>query len=507
MGGAKLGDAGQVVSVYGQNLTYTASDGSSWVFITQAGSNTGQWASVVSANPYKVDFVVPENLTNGNYQVWVHNGHGGEYGWSSPVTLTVANAVAFNGPVLNVESFGAVGDGVTDDTAAFAAAITAANKLTNATIYVPAGNYLVTQITLGSEQLLGDGQGKTNIIEAPLANGAAAPYAMLWLSSNSQVKNLTLNSNNVALPFLMYGRFLTNLNFDNVTFNANQTQYFDIHADNLVFFDDCDMIGSGSFLGTASELFINGCNFYGTNDSNSLLYSWGGSDISITNCTAQDYNNSNPNSGAGWSKGRFFVGDAVWGTESGIYIADNTTIDLGVRPTYADQNVGEQIMWEGQVVSQEPNAKFVSATANTLTMTGLTGGFTGAGFEAMVVAGDGVGEHVRITGYNPATGVMTLAGGWPVTPDASSVITLGEVVDGVVVYQNTLQGKGVTDTASAGVELWGGGLNFIVDSNTMSNMRYGIFDAALDSDGQVAARVLQSVPEQHHYQRTDRHHS
>jgi polygalacturonase len=483
--GPNSASAGQTISVYGQNLTYTATDGSSWVFITKAGSNTGQWASVVSANPYKVDFVVPANLGNGTYQVWVHNGHGGEYGWSSPVTLTVANPVVFNGPVLNVESFGAIGNGVTDDTAAFQAAITAAGKLTNATVYVPAGNYLVSQINLGSEQLLGDGQGKTVILETPSTTTSTTPYAMLWLSSNSQVKNLTLDSNNVGLQFLMYGRFLTNLNLDNVTFNAHETQDFDIHGDDLVFFENCDMIGSGSFLGTASQLFINGCNFYGTNDANTLLYSWGGSDISITNCTAQDYNNSDPNSGAGWAKGRFFVGDAVWGTESGIYIGDNTTNDLGVRPTYSDQNAGEQIMFEGQLTYLEPNAKFVSATADTLTMTGITSGFTGAGYEALVMSGDGVGEHVRVTGYNPVTGVLTLAGPWQVTPDSTSVISLGMVLDGMVVYQNTLQGKGVTNTASTGFELWGGGLNVIVDSNTMINLHTGITDYALDVDGEV----------------------
>ncbi len=125
--------------------------------------------------------------------------------------LTVANPVVFNGPVVNVESFGAIGDGKTDDTAAFSAAITAAGKLTNATVYVPAGRYLVSQINLGSEQLLGDGQGKTVILENPATTTAAAPYSMLWLSSNSEVKNLTLDSNNVAIQILVYGRFLSNL--------------------------------------------------------------------------------------------------------------------------------------------------------------------------------------------------------------------------------------------------------------------------------------------------------
>jgi hypothetical protein len=59
------------------------------------------------------------------------------------------------------------------------------------------------------------------------------------------------------------------------------------------------------------------------------------------------------------------------------------------------------------------------------------------------------------------------------------------VLDGMVVYQNHLQGKGITNTASTGFELWGGGLNVIVDSNTMTNVRYGVVDSALDRSGQV----------------------
>ncbi len=57
--------------------------------------------------------------------------------------------------------------------------------------------------------------------------------------------------------------------------------------------------------------------------------------------------------------------------------------------------------------------------------------------------------------------------------------------DGIVVYQNHIQGKGITNTASAGFELWGGGLNVIVDSNTMTNLRHGVMDYALDNDGEV----------------------
>lgn len=60
---------------------------------------------------------------------------------------TIAGAVGL--PFFNVKSFGAVGDGVTDDTTAINAAIAAANAVSNAgivgaTVYFPPGKYKVT---------------------------------------------------------------------------------------------------------------------------------------------------------------------------------------------------------------------------------------------------------------------------------------------------------------------------------------------------------------------------
>jgi hypothetical protein len=477
--GPDQASSGQTVAIYGQNLTFSPTDGLSWVYITQAGSSTGQWATVTSANPYQVSFVVPAGLASGNYQVWVHNGHGGEYGWSSPVTLAVVAAVAANGPVFNVLNYGAIGNGVTDSTVAFQAALNAAGQYPGATVYVPAGNYIVSHIFMRPDILLtGAGAGETNILE--IAN-AAAMNTMFTPASNSQVENLTLNANNVAMADVMYGRFFTNMQFSGVTFVNNLKQDMDIHGDQLVSFNDCNFIGCSNFLGTASQLFFNDCNFYATNDAEEMLFSWGGNDISITNCTAQDLNDSNPNSGAGWGQGRFFVGNDLWGSQSDTYIANNTTIALGVRPAYGNQNAGEQLLWEsGPLLSQ---GTYVGATANTVTYTGLSS--LGVGYNAIIVAGDGVGEYVPISSYNSTTGVATLAGTWAALPDSTSVIRLGLVFDNIAVYDNSLQGKGVTDTASTGVEFWGGAINCVVDSNTITNTRYGINDVALDSGGNV----------------------
>jgi hypothetical protein len=57
---------------------------------------------------------------------------------------------------LNVKNYGAAGDGVTDDTAAFQTAIAAAQAQTNDGIYVPMGQYVITStLTLSGLEMVG----------------------------------------------------------------------------------------------------------------------------------------------------------------------------------------------------------------------------------------------------------------------------------------------------------------------------------------------------------------
>ena len=56
--------------------------------------------------------------------------------------------------IVSVKDFGAVGDGATDDTAAFTAALTAAG---NTSPFVPKGNYLVNTETVSISRFTGEG--------------------------------------------------------------------------------------------------------------------------------------------------------------------------------------------------------------------------------------------------------------------------------------------------------------------------------------------------------------
>jgi Pectate lyase superfamily protein len=74
--------------------------------------------------------------------------------------------------VVNVRDFGALGDGITDDSAAFAAAVTAAQSR-SAVVYIPANPtpYLLgTSLVLDGTKLVGDGAGST--LKMALASGA-----------------------------------------------------------------------------------------------------------------------------------------------------------------------------------------------------------------------------------------------------------------------------------------------------------------------------------------------
>src|SRR3990172_10797717 len=57
--------------------------------------------------------------------------------------------------IINVKDYGAVGDGVTDDTTAIKAAVTAASVVTSSHhIYFPVGIYICSEAILVSEQMI-----------------------------------------------------------------------------------------------------------------------------------------------------------------------------------------------------------------------------------------------------------------------------------------------------------------------------------------------------------------
>ena len=143
--GPDHGTVGSVAAVYGRNLSYQDGTNLSTVVMRPWGAGAGTASTpctVVGVNRYKVSFEVPAGLAAGqDYEVWVHNHHGGEYGWSGPLKFRVDAQEPFSWPgtVRNVLSYGAVPDDGLDDRRRSQSAFNAASN--GDVIYFPAGTY------------------------------------------------------------------------------------------------------------------------------------------------------------------------------------------------------------------------------------------------------------------------------------------------------------------------------------------------------------------------------
>ncbi len=80
--------AGETVRVFGRNLACRPDGGRAFVWM-QAEGKSGRWLKVASADKYVVAFELSPDLEPGAYEVWLHAGRGGAWGWGGPVRLAV----------------------------------------------------------------------------------------------------------------------------------------------------------------------------------------------------------------------------------------------------------------------------------------------------------------------------------------------------------------------------------------------------------------------------------
>jgi hypothetical protein len=519
---------GDTVSVYGRNLSHNNGTTTSWVYIKPAGAAVaGQWVTVTSVNPYRVQFTVPSTLSdgvtpfpNGTYEVWVHNGHGGSYGWSGPLTLTVAAPYAWPsdpGSTFNVQNYGAIGQGDTnpneDDTAAINSALLAAEIYAYsdgrttphpATVYFPAGTYLLSQGIGMSNSIRFMGAGMNSTILRCNAAFASSNSAGLLscggtYSQNIDVRDMTLDTNQVLFSTWSYALNVGSNRCDN--FHLTNTCVKELYVPGSYIegcagftsvthltISGCTFIGGEVFLDDGYQVAISNCTF--DNDSGSIrsLGPRGESEFSVTNCTARDdYDPGSP------GQGRFIAASSDFCTQSNYYIGNNTT---SLTPPL-NNNSGEQVLCEGGYSQDEgsPTAEATNPVANTSTATfsnlnlnlgGTTDGTGNTAWAATIVSGKGLGQYRLITGYDAGAQTITVSPAWNVLPDANSIVIIGRAADKWVVYHNDLEGNpnlyNQIYSAMTAIEPYGGCYDWVGDSNTIKYMFSGLCIAEIQQN-------------------------
>jgi hypothetical protein len=126
------------VLLMGKNLKL----GSTEPRVYLAGPGGGQWLPVLSGHAYQVAVQIPRTLAPGRYQVFVHNGTGGPYGWSEPAQLEVGRAGSRDKlPAFEAGRFGAKPDDGQDDAAAIQKAVDEAARAGGGLVKFAAGTY------------------------------------------------------------------------------------------------------------------------------------------------------------------------------------------------------------------------------------------------------------------------------------------------------------------------------------------------------------------------------
>jgi hypothetical protein len=507
--GPDAAQAGQKIALFGRNLTQTAgqwtrgqSPGSapSFVWIApQAGGQAIQ-VQVTSANPYRVEFELPSNLAAGNYRAWVHNGKGGNFGWSAPLNFTVRspqlNGTSWTGPTYDITNTPELAQILTNGNASDAVLLqtvfTRAGQTPFSTVVLPAGTFYIDQfINLPSRvRLVGQGMDQT-FLQARATNGD------FWMiisdgagrqSTGALFENLTLHSGynplgandpaytgGVSNVIRIYGQ--TDMTFRNVRFDGRTDDAAHFEGVNRVRFEGCEFYGyTPLFFNSSKQVFIDDCQFFLTNQGGGGIGTWAGEQISITNSKVQSLDASEASRTANWGT-RLFV-NAKGGRYR--YIGHNETQNLGL-PGYVQDNVGEQILWEGG--SSFFGGRATRSLGNTVTISNAPAnlGYATGQFSITVIQGQGVGQSRKIIGASVSGSVVTLQleTAFRVELDSTSEIQILYLGEKSVVYDNDLHGvrENVERDAyigTSGVMLYNGNTDIIIDSNQFTDVRRAI---------------------------------
>ena len=86
--GPDVASPGDTVRIFGRNLARRPECSAAFVYLALPGQ-PGLWLNPEQMGKYSVTVRLPVQLEFGTYQVWVHAGRGGVFGWGGPVKLNI----------------------------------------------------------------------------------------------------------------------------------------------------------------------------------------------------------------------------------------------------------------------------------------------------------------------------------------------------------------------------------------------------------------------------------
>ena len=146
------------------------------------------------ADPYALVVKVPEGLPTGRYELFVHNGYGGQQGWSEALDVAILEREEPDEILINAADFGANGDDDRDDTRAIKSALQEASKRGGTVVLVPRGRFVVSEKLVIPPYVTLRGAGR-ELTALCMADTDDPPSAWVEGSHHFAIEDLTLYCN------------------------------------------------------------------------------------------------------------------------------------------------------------------------------------------------------------------------------------------------------------------------------------------------------------------------
>lgn len=421
------------------------------------------------ADAYTARADLPKDLPAGEYQVYLHNGRGGDVAWSDPVAIRVEKPTVWPQDIFNVKDSGADSTGAKDDTVAVKAALAKSEANGGGIVYFPRGRYQISEALAIPRFTVLRGE-KREWVSLFWPDTAAPPEALIRGTNSFGLEDLTLyasyhkhiivsdlgdkpDSGNILLRRIRaradsYRGHLkpeeVDTRFKSTTsiFGGDSIQ---LGGDNIEI-TDCDIYGSGrSFLlGWARGAYVANNTFYNGR--------WGWYDI--YNSEKIIFENNQIVGADLMSTGG---GLSCWRTkrpyQQNIYFGHNTFRNMHGWDREAMTSDGGGGAYHGPVAS---------ATADSLTIPEGEKWHAPdvVGMTCFVVYGRGAGQWRTVASV--AGNTLRMDRSWQVLPDQTSLICV------VMTHRNyLLVGNDFAD-CGIGIQFYGTALNHIVAENRVA---------------------------------------
>lgn len=438
------------VRIFGKNLASQVGEAPSTLILRGPRSVSVQ----PEGDEYALQAALPPDLPAGEYEVFAHNGHGGDTAWSLPVTITVSAPSPWPQTVFNVRELGAAGDGRRDDTEAVQTALRRAKQAGGGVVYFPRGRYLLSDtldvpvrtVLRGESQQLtqlfwgdgADGWKRTVTDRLPCVIRGTHDFGvedlMMWFVNannglwSDQKGDLAGNVfvRRVRMQWLLYGGYIT-------------------IADANEIFRETALDGGAGAKGTLLRL--------------------GGRNVEVTGCDMESSGNVLllfNSQGARITDNRFRIGRLgyafVHGSErliiegntfegadnmarSGVFFASNVEEPVMSRVYFARNRLSNIWGHDRECISTDGASgqyfgPVTAASSDTVTLPEAQGWQPDqmAGHTLYIVGGRGKGQWRRIAG-NDSTSV-TVTEPFAVIPDETSVVGINHTMDRFLVVDN-----------------------------------------------------------------------